>query len=116
MKFAPAFGWAIVILTLSLMPAVELPKSSLWQVDKIVHIAFYGILFLLTSYGLKKQYAYTSKRFITLAIMFTACFSYGLFIEMLQDCLVSDRFFDKYDLLANGVGCVVGSFISKYYF
>ena len=51
----------------------------------------------------------TKKIFIVIAIL---SLSYGIAMELIQDNFISNRSFDIGDIIADGVGAIIGAFYS----
>lgn len=102
--------WAVVIMLGSIIPAQHLPKFSLinlFSMDKVLHLLCHGILtfLLLTGTKSKQQSILHNKRIWQLVI---AVILYGIFIELIQHFLISNRQFDVLDIVANIAGCLIG--------
>ena len=108
-KILPAVVWAFFILVLCLLPGKDLPQTSIWQFDKIVHFSFYSVLFFLLNRSLSKP------NFTAQGLLLVFCFLYGLSIECMQGAWLKDRYFDINDAIANGVGALV-SLMLIYFF
>lgn len=101
---ALATVWAMFILfaTIANVQTLEaLRLSDLFAFDKPIHMMLFGTQAWLI-YRSKKQAGNT---FLTTACI--ASFTYGILTELLQAWLTTTRFFDYFDMLANGLGCVV---------
>jgi VanZ family protein len=95
------FLWAFFILILCIIPGRDLPQSSILQIDKIFHFLFYFILaFLYLS-------IFDKPNFKNIALVIFICIAYGFVIECIQELFLADRFFDKFDVLANSTGAIV---------
>ena len=106
---APAILWTIIILFLSLASLQEVPIPGIWNIDKLAHITVYAIMVVLYIYGIDKQLHLRNSRSSLKYFIVIGCFCFGLLIEVIQGGLIEGRFFDSYDILANGIGCMVGS-------
>ena len=94
-----------LFLTFSLLtPGTGLPSVSIPYLDKFVHIA---ALFLLTYVWLLYRDLNSVKRITVLQVVF-ACFIYGIIIEALQHWFTASRTADVFDVVANGIGCLLG--------
>lgn len=93
---------------LSLLPGSQLPKQSFFNQDKLVHIIFYA---LTTWLFLKGFLASANLKNLVLAGCFV--FFYSFMIEILQHYISVGRFFDKFDILANGIGVVLSALVYK---
>jgi VanZ family protein len=43
----PPVGWALLIFIESSIPSDEIPKSEIWQYDKVIHLCIYFVLAFL---------------------------------------------------------------------
>ena len=100
--------YIIAILAVSTIPGSKIPKFNIWSFDKILHIIEYFILAFLAINAIKIP----SMRIVILIVIIG--FAYGVFNEIWQG-IVADRYASVYDAIANGVGMIVGSFISIKY-
>lgn len=109
LKLHPYYATATIVLLISiayvsLMPLTGLPKTEFDHTDKIVHLTVYFILTVVMA-----------KAFINLknaplsikAIPMILSFIYSFFIEISQSLLTNYRFFEIFDILANGIGCLL---------
>jgi VanZ family protein len=91
------------------IPGTSLPKvkwdAKVW-LDKWIHLVLFLMLVFLwcRAYSIK-----TKKIFILITILGIA---YGIFIELVQQYLITLRSFDLRDMIANSIGAVAGYFIS----
>jgi VanZ family protein len=108
-KLVPAIVWAFFILILCLLPGKDLPQTTIWQFDKMVHFSFYYLLFFLLNRGL------TRSNINIQAALLVICFLYGLAIEYMQGAWLKDRYFDIFDAIANGVGALVCMMLTHFY-
>lgn len=102
-----AYSWALVILIVSVLPNDELPSLSLWEADKVMHFAVYGLLTALTTFAIKGRFPHFSlKKSVKTAV--GLCILYGMIIEGIQ-YLLPTRQFDLLDGLANSIGCLLAA-------
>lgn len=107
LRHLPWLSWAILIFYLSVLPRTKLPEVDFNSADKIAHFIVYGILVALASYGGKQAItAETAHNYLLKIALY--CFLYSFMIELIQGFLVAQRYFDIFDLLANGLGCIAG--------
>lgn len=106
-------AWAIFILVLSFMPTDSFPKQEHDFADDIVHFGFYAVLSFFLLRGLVQQYQYPKLRLRANQIAIIASTSFGGLIEIFQP-IISDRFADYWDFLANFIGCIGGVFFYRY--
>ena len=105
--------WAILIAVLSLTPLEHMPEYELWLdygTDEFFHAFFYAALVLINIVGFSKQTQYSRLRLYPLRNSLAIAFVFGLVIEILQTIFVPLRGFEWLDLVANGVGCLLGWF------
>ncbi len=100
----------ISIAYVSLMPSNEIPKMSFKHLDKIVHAGMYFILsfFMLLGFANLKHKSIFVKS-IPILLSFFCSFS----IEILQETTTSSRLFEIFDILANGIGCLIAFVMMK---
>lgn len=112
----PAILWAILILTLSIGNPPREMVPDLFQIDKVGHVIFYGILTILIYTGSKRQYTFMEFSLKSALISVGLTIAYGYSIELMQESLTENRLFDHYDALANTIGAVIGILTVKFYF
>jgi len=115
-SFYPAWGWALLILTLCAIPGNRIPSPGFeMRIDLYVHFGLYLILAFLVYRGWHKN---RRKRMpVGTLLAFVALFiGYGVAIEYCQHYLFQNRFFDEYDIIANIIGSGTGMFLSHIYF
>lgn len=99
---------AIVLLFsigyLSLTPLTGVPKPEFDHTDKIIHFLMYFILSLVLA---KAFFKIENLNHFEKAFPVFLSFFYSFSIEILQELLTNSRFFDIFDILANGIGCLV---------
>lgn len=113
-SYAPAIGWGIFIFVLSSWPGKDFPKiPSLWgllEADKLVHMAFYGLLtwLILRGWRLSQTNGFTFKKIVLIGFL-AACFSLGMgwFLEWYQETFCEDRLFELLDGVANSIGAII---------
>lgn len=99
------YGWATAILVVSVMPAEDLPSLHIWEPDKVMHAAVYGLLTWLVWLMLQKSRR-NHRPLKNVIYAAGLCIAYGFCIEMIQKMLPT-RLFDLYDALANSIGCAL---------
>ncbi len=115
LRILPAITWVIIVTVLLCLPGSALPKENwfdkIW-LDKWIHVILFSIMVYLwcqyvsTSAGKKIRY------FRQIAIYF---FLYGIAMELVQKYFIPNRSFDLKDILADGLGCVIGLLIAGRY-
>lgn len=98
MRHIPWIGWWILTWLLSVMPAQELPRFSLWNADKVIHFGFYFCQLSL----FHRAFPSSNKLRLLSALLFFA--ASGILIEWIQGNCIPGRFADPYDVLANSLG------------
>jgi len=104
----------IVIYVLLTMPDNDIPKLGFLDeiyFDKWVHAGIFAMLTFLFSWPFRKLYPPPYRLFISIAIL--ALF-YGVAMEYVQKYFTTDRDFDFKDMLADGVGCMLGYVATRY--
>ncbi|MBI5682492.1 MAG: VanZ family protein [Deltaproteobacteria bacterium] len=105
----PVMVYMAFIYYLSSVPYVDLPIPDIWNIDKVIHFSEYAFLSLLWARAInatQKDY----KRFVIVAFLIT--FLYGISDEIHQ-FFVPNRFFDPFDIAADGLGAWAGIWLYK---
>lgn len=99
--------YSTLITVAFLSPTTNLPKINFTLMDKSIHVAIHWILCLIWLFyvHITDQYHTSSKNVFVILI---ACFFYGLLIEVSQHLFTQFRTFDVFDILANGIGDLMG--------
>jgi len=119
-KIKPSFVfpilWLIISTILLTIPGQAFPKENwlekIWF-DKWVHIGMFTIMVFLWCWAMLKMNLTKEKlkkAFILIALLWLA---YGIGMEFVQKYLVENRSFDNGDIIADGVGCLVGLIYSS---
>jgi VanZ family protein len=114
-KIKPSFVfplvWLIISTLLLTIPGKAFPKENwlekIWF-DKWVHIGMFTIMVFLWCWAMLRMNLTKEKLkkvFILIALIW---FAYGIGMEFVQKYLVVNRSFDSGDIIADGVGCLVG--------
>jgi VanZ family protein len=104
--------WTIVTLYLSLISASKIQKLNVIDIigiDKLAHLCFYAVFTFLWCSALRDKINIFWK-----VIFFSI--SFGILMEILQFYLFIGRAFELADILANILGCFLGSFIFYKFF
>ncbi|MDZ4794533.1 MAG: VanZ family protein [Bacteroidota bacterium] len=114
-SFLPGICWLIISIFLLTIPGTAFPQENwlnkIWF-DKWVHIGMFAIMVLLWCWATLRLNIEDQKRkavFIGLALL---SLLYGIGMEFVQKYCVTNRSFDSGDIIADGVGCVIGLFYS----
>ncbi len=103
--FAILFTFLITVIFL--LPANDVSIVNVPYLDKLFHVLIHWMLcFIWLWYFLiaDNYHIFTKNVFVVL----TLCFSYGILIEALQHWFTQSRRFDLFDIIANGIGCLIG--------
>ncbi|WP_353848577.1 VanZ family protein [Altibacter sp.] len=99
--------YTVLVTVAFLSPATDLPGISVPYFDKLVHIIIHWILLLIWLWYTKlADQSHISNKIIVVVLM--TCFLYGCSIEVLQHWFTTSRNFDVFDIVANGIGSVLG--------
>jgi VanZ family protein len=114
-SFLPGIGWLVISVFLLTIPGTAFPQENwlnkIWF-DKWVHIGMFAIMVVLWCWAMLRFNIDPQKRknvFISLAVLWLL---YGIGMEFVQKYCVTNRSFDAGDIVADGVGCIVGLFYS----
>jgi VanZ family protein len=106
--FIPGIVWLILIYILLTIPGTDLPQSGFLDnihFDKVVHIGLFAVLVFLFSLPFKTNMGSNKNVFVFISF---AAFTYGTLMEYVQKYWVDNRTFDVSDIIADGLGCLVG--------
>jgi len=96
------------------MPNNDIPKLGFLDAihfDKWVHAGLFGMLTILLSWPFRKLFPARHSIFLSIAI---TALLYGITMEYVQKYLTTDRDFDYADMIADGVGCLIGYFAIRF--
>jgi len=100
--------WALFILFISVIPGEDLPSLSIWEADKLAHALVYAMLCAGVILTLRIQNTWVKNRLKAIIFALVLCNLYGAGIECIQGLFLPSRTFDIYDLMANGIGTLMG--------
>jgi len=104
--------WFLVVTILLCLPGSTLPKENwldnIWF-DKWVHIFLFAMLAWLFCSSFKNFSGKKLRLFLAIVI---ACLFYGIVMEFVQKYFIPGRSFDSGDILADGIGSLMGGFIA----
>ena len=115
-SFIPALLWAILIYVLLTLPGKDFADSSLEKIphfDKVVHMGLFGAQVFWLCLPLARRRAPNSVILIWLTI---AAIVFGILMEYVQKYFTTDRSFDWTDMVADGVGAILGYFCMRFIF
>src|SRR5687768_11190855 len=110
----PAILWSIVVLFLTLLPGEEFPEVQVVGIDKLVHFFIFGLVMVLSSFGLYKISAHTGAIQNPVLISFFYSITFGVAIEILQ-LFVPNRNFSLLDIIANVIGVALGYLLFNFW-
>ncbi len=105
-------GWLLISTFLLTIPGSAFPKENwlgkIWF-DKWVHIGMFVIMTFLWCWAiLKREWVDFRKLKQSFFIIGVICFCYGVAMEFVQKYFIANRSFDAGDIIADGIGCVIG--------
>ena len=100
--------WAAFIFSICMMSHKHVPRVTIPQFDKIVHVGIYTVLAILLYYGWGRQSKYVFLQENIVFKIFVLCAVYGFLIEIIQGLFTVDRSFELLDELADVVGAALG--------
>ena len=99
--------YTLLITVAFLTPISEIPRVDFPISDKLIHLlTHWGLIFIWLWYLFLSD-----KNHISIKIVFVVLFIYllyGIIIEALQHWLTTTRTFDLFDIIANGIGSIIG--------
>jgi VanZ family protein len=113
--FIPALLWFIFSTVLLVLPGPDIPSVGFLNkiyFDKWVHAGLFGGMTVLFSFPFIWKFNATKKLLIYIAIV---CALYGVAMEYVQKYIAFERDFDYFDMVADGVGCIIGYFVSTFF-
>jgi VanZ family protein len=115
----PLIGWLILCTVLLTIPGDSLPGDNMLNIphlDKYIHIFLFSVMaVLLGRWLLKKGIPYhRDKQYLILCGLI--CLAYGIGMEFVQKHWVPLRSFDNTDIVADGVGALLGVVITIFYY
>jgi VanZ family protein len=111
--FLPALVWAILIFSLSTSSAVTKIEFNLLSADKIGHLVFYAVQVVLLIWAFLKLRRLIYLPLGILSLCWSLSFVYGVSLELVQ-AMLPYRSFDYADMIANGVGALLGALIYRF--
>jgi len=102
-----AILYTLLVTVAFLLPANDILRVKIPFLDKFIHILIHTMLccIWLWYFQVSENYRSFKKNVI---IVLAVCFSYGILIEGLQHWFTKSRQFDFFDVIANGIGCIIG--------
>ncbi len=107
--WAPFFFWLAVIFALSAYPRALIPQSKYFSWDKLAHLVEYGILGYLSARAFYfSGIRWLQSHFFLRTIVFGTLFAAS---DELHQYFVKGRFASVYDVIADVVGVLIGSYL-----
>lgn len=113
--FIPFIIWLLIIFILLTLPGKDFQgvDMKLPFQDKIVHMGLFGGLVFFFGLAYRKIPFFYSKT--KLIFMVLAATSYGIIMEFVQKyCTGHSRSFSYEDMMADGLGAIIGYFLIRY--
>ena len=105
--FVVGLVYTFIITVAFLSPAADIPKVSIPYLDKIMHALIHCVLaFIWLWFAFSGDKYHISLN--SVIVVLVLCFSYGIAIEAAQHWFTASRQFDLFDVLANGIGGLLG--------
>lgn len=105
--FVTGLVYTFIITVAFLSPASEVPKVSIPYLDKVFHVLIHCALsFIWLWFAFSSDKYHISLK--SVIVVLVLCFSYGMAIEAAQHWFTASRQFDLLDVLANGIGSLLG--------
>ena len=101
-----ALAYTVTLAIVSLISLSGVPSLGSSFDDKIYHVGAYLVLASMWMLYLKPYKA----KFRPLYVFFTVVF-FGFILEILQYLLNPDRTYDTFDIIANSIGALFGTFV-----
>lgn len=110
-RWIPPVIWGILLAILSLMPAGEGKfLFNIPHIDKMAHFGMYGIWAFLVVYAWTSNSSLPSNKVMWLTFLFGTLL--GILLEFGQYTITYGRSFEIGDIVANGVGSIMGAWIN----
>ncbi|NND73242.1 MAG: VanZ family protein [Rhodothermales bacterium] len=103
-----ALAWTVTIIALLSIPGRDIPEIGPAGLDKPVH----AFLFIVFTFLWARSFKFNLLKSVGLA--FVLGFIFAIASELYQGILPFERTLDKYDVIANWTGTVIGCIISVY--
>lgn len=100
--------WALLIMTLSSLPADKLPILDGINIDKLLHLTVYFVLGRLMFLNQRNGTlgSFSKHQLLLAAVLFAS-------LDEAQQAFIPNRSVSVYDLSANTAGLIISYFISK---
>jgi len=113
--YLPLLTWALIILTLSLLPGNKFPNAPFSGFDIFVHAVFYFLLSFLLARAFFVQFPFLAYyKLLLAAFLIASLFEIG--IEIIQEFFIATRTGQLSDIAANTTGITIGLYTTKLYY
>ena len=111
-RWIPPVLWGILLAVLSLMPPGDgqFFLFHIPHIDKVAHFGMYAVWAFLVVYAWSSNSSLSSIRMLWLTFLFGIIL--GIILEFGQYILTYGRSFETGDIVANGMGSIVGAWIN----
>jgi hypothetical protein len=104
--------WLAITFILLTIPGAQFPTHD-WldglHADKWIHIClFFVLVYLFCRAGCATQQTLVAKKWCV-AVITVLALNYGIAMEFVQENWVSNRSFDVWDIVADGIGCFIAA-------
>lgn len=109
-----ALAWMMLIIVLLVMPAKDIPSSSILErihFDKFVHFTLFGTLVALWTIPYAARHTTTQNTRFFLLVCLGACL-FGAGMEIVQLKFTKDRDYENGDIVADSLGAIVFMIVS----
>jgi VanZ family protein len=114
-RWLPPIIWGLLIAILSLIPGGpgNLHLFGIQHIDKIGHFGMYGIWGFLVFHAFIAGSGLSTKK--SMLFSFVILTLIGITLEFGQDLLTDYRSYEVADMMANGLGSLVGSLVGWFF-
>ena len=106
-----------MVTILLCLPGSAFPKENwldkLW-LDKWIHVILFAVLIYLWTIAMGKKNPTAAQMRKVVIMLGVAGLAYGIGMEFIQRYFVQNRSFDGGDIIADGLGCLLGCFWGWY--
>lgn len=94
----------LLIFIACFLPGNNLPKTTISNLDKLVHFVMFFGLAMSMFIGFVKQNQYPALHYRAVRYTLIFCYSYSMFTELVQHFFIPNRTFEFLDFLADSAG------------
>ncbi len=102
--------WTCAVIAIHAIPGQEIPIPywDLFEFDKVVHLIIFMILSFSWANGIFKQSASYKLKVHGIKLILVFSLMLGLVLEMMQNAIFVNRYFQWPDVIADGIGSILG--------